>query len=326
MKTYEMNWDCGGCGTKGLLGKTHRHCPVCGMPQDPDKRYFPPDDQKVAVEDHPFVGADKRCRACDAPVVATAAFCGVCGCPTDAAREAKRRDDVVTQDGAVVAAVNDAPAAPSGSSKTWWVLGAIAAVIVVVGVLASWSSEATATLTARTWSRTIGVQTYQLVEEAAWRDELPVGAYSKGCTQKERTTKDVPDGETCTTTKKDQGDGTFTERQECKPKFKKEPVMDAWCRYDAPKWVQTSEETAKGDADASPTWPSVAVTGCAALGCTREGARTEAYVLQVTGPDGKAQTCEVGEDVWSGLSEGQSVVVAYGLAGGLSCADIHAAP
>ena len=27
---YEMLWDCTQCGTTGLLGTTHRHCPSCG--------------------------------------------------------------------------------------------------------------------------------------------------------------------------------------------------------------------------------------------------------------------------------------------------------
>jgi len=326
VKTYEMNWDCGGCGTKGLLGKTHRHCPVCGMPQDPDKRYFPPDDQKVAVEDHPFVGADKRCRACDAPVVATAAFCGVCGSPTDASREAKRREDVVVQDGAVQPPPGAAPPAPPPSGSKWpWIVGAVVVVGVAIGLM-TYSSEAQATLTGRQWSRTIEVETYTLVETGAWRDELPAGVKNKGCVDKERSTRDVPDGETCTTTKSDQGDGTFTEKTSCKPKFKKEPVMDDWCRYDAPKWVTSDTAQASGTAAETPAWPTVQVTGCASLGCTREGARKETYRFEITAADGKAQSCDVDAAVWSGLHEGQAVVVGYGLAGGLTCAGIHAAP
>jgi len=33
-KTYEMLWDCRYCGTKKLLGKTHRHCLECGGAKD----------------------------------------------------------------------------------------------------------------------------------------------------------------------------------------------------------------------------------------------------------------------------------------------------
>ena len=45
-KSYEMFWDCEYCGSSKLLGITHRHCPNCGAPQDPEKRYFPPDEEK----------------------------------------------------------------------------------------------------------------------------------------------------------------------------------------------------------------------------------------------------------------------------------------
>ena len=46
-KTYEMLWDCEYCSAQKLLGVTHRFCPECGAAQNPQKRYFPPDDQKV---------------------------------------------------------------------------------------------------------------------------------------------------------------------------------------------------------------------------------------------------------------------------------------
>ena len=64
-KNYEMFWDCEYCGSSKLLGITHRHCPNCGAPQDPEKRYFPPDEEKVALEDHENTGADWHCPSCD---------------------------------------------------------------------------------------------------------------------------------------------------------------------------------------------------------------------------------------------------------------------
>jgi hypothetical protein len=55
-KVYEMLWDCKFCGTKKLLGKTHRFCP--NRRPAPIRRYFPAD-RKVVVQDRVFVGADK---------------------------------------------------------------------------------------------------------------------------------------------------------------------------------------------------------------------------------------------------------------------------
>jgi hypothetical protein len=61
---YEMVWDCQCCGARKLLGLSHRHCPSCGAQQDPSSRYFPADHEKVAVQNHEFVGADTQCRYC----------------------------------------------------------------------------------------------------------------------------------------------------------------------------------------------------------------------------------------------------------------------
>ena len=88
-KVYEMQWDCKFCGTKKLLGKTHRFCPNCGAQQDPTWRYFPSDSEKVAVQDHVYVGADIICKACQSLNSGKAEFCGNCGAPlSDAARAA----------------------------------------------------------------------------------------------------------------------------------------------------------------------------------------------------------------------------------------------
>ena len=65
--TYQMLWDCAYCDTTKLLALDHRHCPNCGGAQDAERRYFPSDEDKVAVEDHEFFGADWQCAACDSP-------------------------------------------------------------------------------------------------------------------------------------------------------------------------------------------------------------------------------------------------------------------
>ena len=41
-KVYEL-WACRYCGSRKLLGKSHRHCPSCGAPQQNAPRYFPAD-------------------------------------------------------------------------------------------------------------------------------------------------------------------------------------------------------------------------------------------------------------------------------------------
>src|SRR3954468_1308596 len=90
---YEMLWECAYCGTRGLLGKTHRFCPRCGAPQDPGRRYFPSDEEKVAVHDHVYVGADRMCRACGSAMSAKAVHCTQCGAPMEGGKEALRVDE-----------------------------------------------------------------------------------------------------------------------------------------------------------------------------------------------------------------------------------------
>src|SRR3954471_10567574 len=96
--TYEMCWDCKYCGQKKLLGLTHRFCAGCGGPQDPAARYFPPDNEKVAVKDNPFVGADVTCPACKQPMSLAAKCCTNCGSPIDKGAQVALRADVVVPD------------------------------------------------------------------------------------------------------------------------------------------------------------------------------------------------------------------------------------
>ncbi len=89
--TYQMLWDCPYCGSEKLLGLDHRHCPTCGAPQDPARRYFPSEADKIAVVDHRFSGADRVCPSCQTPNAATCEFCGNCGTPLSEAAEDRCR-------------------------------------------------------------------------------------------------------------------------------------------------------------------------------------------------------------------------------------------
>jgi ribosomal protein L40E len=75
----QMFWDCRSCHTRKLLGKTHRHCPICGAPQQATDRYFPADHEKVAAQDHLYYGADLVCSRCQAPNCVAARHCFHCG-------------------------------------------------------------------------------------------------------------------------------------------------------------------------------------------------------------------------------------------------------
>jgi hypothetical protein len=104
---YEMVWDCRYCGAKKLLGLTHRHCPNCGAQQDPNARYFPADHEKVAVQNHEFVGADVQCRYCGGASSKRAHNCGQCGAPLVEGAAVQPRPHVSPQP--LAAAVAGAP-------------------------------------------------------------------------------------------------------------------------------------------------------------------------------------------------------------------------
>src|SRR5690349_14399180 len=86
---YEMLWDCDHCDAKTLLGNSQRHCPNCGAPQNPDKRYFPKPGEEKKVDGHRFEGADRHCPACSAPMGTAAKNCTKCGSPLDGSKEVK---------------------------------------------------------------------------------------------------------------------------------------------------------------------------------------------------------------------------------------------
>ena len=257
--TYEMLWDCTYCGTGKLLGLTHRHCPSCGAAQDPTRRYYPSDEDKVAVHNHRFAGADLVCPGCQTPNSAASGFCTGCGMPLDGAKAAVGRSDQVAGPGqgfqgeTVGAAKAEARArreAMAGSAsvavkkegmstglKIGLIVGGVALVIgALLFVFVFWKKEIGLTVEGHSWERAIAVEQFKEVTESDWCDRMPRKARKLSESKAVRETKKIKDGETCKTRRKDNRDGTFKQVKECKPKFREEPVYDRKCRYKIDKW------------------------------------------------------------------------------------------
>ena len=326
---YEMAWDCPRCDTPGLLGLTHRHCPNCGAPQDPTKRYFPKDEDKVAVGDHPYVGVDKACPHCETPNSAAATFCGNCGSALDeakgvalrSAQEARSsrdfgadsaraaRDDLDAQKKGLVA-----PAKAKAKGGGRWkillagalVLGVAVVVCAGIGLAVFWKREAALTVVGHEWARAVPIEQYQSVSDSAWRDQVPADARRVSCVQAERSTKKVEDGQDCRTERVDKGDGSFSEREKCTPKYRSEPVYDDKCSFVADRWRPSRTERAAGASLTDvPRWPDVALacTGTR-IGCERESRREETYTVSFGGEDGQTYGCDVAQARWSTLPLG----------------------
>jgi hypothetical protein len=330
---YEMLWDCEYCGTKKLLGKTHHYCPSCGGAQNPEWRYFPSDEEKVAVENHIFTGKDRLCPACQAPSSAAATHCGGCGSPLDGAKEAATRTDQVG-DAFAGESVADAkrereqakggrPKAPAvaPTRKHPWRrrLAIIALVILGLGTLFYFlgrTEEARVRVAGHAWKREIQVEQLGPVRDSSWCDQMPHDAYRVSHERAVRSHRQVPDGQDCHTRRSDQGDGTFRESRECTPRYREEPIYDDRCNYTVDRWHHERAVVASGqEVTPPPSWPATDLVrqgNC--LGCEREGGRSETYTVSLLdAKTGKTRGCDFEEARWASLAPGSEWVVDVGM-------------
>jgi hypothetical protein len=338
-KTYEMLWDCKFCGAKKNLGKTHRHCPNCGAAQDPSWRYYPSDDEKIAVEDHQFVGADVICPACSTPNSAASHNCQQCGAPLAQGqsagkleRQSKGDADKFQADDLQArlrqkndAAVGRAPVPEKAKGGIPWlpiIIGAVA-VLLCGGIIfaLTYTRSTNVYVTGYEWSREIRIEQYSSVSESEWCDSMPSGAYSISRTQEQRSSRQVADGEDCHTEREDNGDGTFSEQRVCETRYRSEPVYDDMCHYDIDRWIYERSATAGGDSvDDRIDWPDTNISrNCSSLGCEREEQRIETYTLQLQGSGDANYECPVDFDLWQATGIEDAFKLNIGVLGDARC-------
>jgi len=326
-RTYEMQWDCQFCGSKNLLGLTHRFCPNCGAPQNPDARYYPSDEDKVAVEDHQFVGVDVTCGSCGELNSAASQYCEQCGAPLTEAAKAKTLDSQVRAAGEqfqssgsrdVVKEKFDAemerigvkkkPAEKKANWRGIAIVGVVIALIAgAVGFFFS-TSEERLLVVEHSWEREISIDRYESFSVRDWRDSPPAGDSVSivlgSCREEQRSTRRVDTGrDECRTVRTDNGDGTFTEREECTDIYRNEPVYDDMCTWEGNRWerhrtVQTSGDSLRD----TPQWGDVNLdcAGQRRVGCERESGRSEQYTVHFRGDD-KEAACNFSQDEWEAI-------------------------
>lgn len=327
-KTYEMLWDCQFCGTKKLLGKTHRFCPNCGAPQNPASRYYPSDEEKVAVEDHVFVGKDVTCPACGTLNSGGSTYCQNCGSPLEGgavaqtlAAEARAADATFDSSGsrdvtkerfdAEMVRVGAKPKRDqSAGMNTTMIVGIIAAFVLIAGAI--WfftrTEETRVVVTGHTWARSVSVEEYRTFEQNGWRDAPPFGdnvRIAGVCVERQRTTRQVQVGETCQIVRQDNGDGTFSEREVCQPRYASEPVYDDWCLWTGQRYVPV-DDYRENSSGLSPFWPQIelACENQRRLGCQRAD-RSETYWVEFRQDDGQVTyRCAMPESRWRSVTVG----------------------
>ena len=337
MPTYEMLWDCPSCGTRKLLGKSHRRCPNCGAAQDAKKRYFPPPGEEVPVEGHVFVGIDWSCGACQTPNSRAASFCVNCGHPREGNADVRLVSDGggshggESADAANAAAEEPAPLRPmpefrfaaerseeaGATPETKGVLRRYAGRIIagigtlVLGfcsVAVLWQEDVEVVVERHEWVREIDVERMAARADSAWCDSMPGDAYNVSRSREERSTRQVAVGEECHDVRSDNGDGTFSTSRECSTKYRSESVYDDRCRFTVNRWglERTARNTGSG-LSPGPSWPPTFARVGSCLGCEREGARREVLTvaLRSRADRGKTWSCDIDDQRWRMLGDGE---------------------
>lgn len=328
-KVYEMQWDCQYCGTEKLLGKTHRFCPNCGAPQNPDARYYPSDDEKVAVQDHKFVGKDITCPACDHLNSGASKFCEQCGSPLEkgtqaATLAAQMRDDDDTFESSgsrdVVKEKFESEMERVGLDKggkrkkggtPWvWIIGGVlacAAILAVIYMLTA-KQESTLVVAELTWQRDAVVEQYQEYSVRSWEDTRPPGInmviVPGSCEREQRSTRRVPDGEECQVRRVDQGDGTFREEEQCQTVYREEPVYDQMCVWNGFIWDYARTVSTSGTGtEPEPYWGELNLRcdGEQRVGCERVASQEEAYTVHFRGDENRAYDCNFPQSEWQSI-------------------------
>jgi len=347
--TYQMLWDCKYCSTPKLLGVTHRHCPNCGAAQDPAWRYFPAEQDMVALENHQFVGADKICPACSQPNSAASTYCSECGADlatgkvaqlqaersigTGIAASDTRHDVVQAQFVAEMQRVGAMPGSGRIQNKGLIIASVVGGVIVLALIIAAiifaltYRKEVSGEVTKMTWERTIDIESFEPRRDGDWDESVPGDAYNKSCQEKQRSTRQVESGSHQECKDVDQGDGSFKRECETVKEYRDEPVYDTWCDYTVDRWGYARSVKANGSGrEPEPSWPTYNLSsGSGRYGKERAGAQRETYTLFVRDSDHKEHKCEFEEQsTWARYSPGTKVSLKVTIVGTPDCDTLQA--
>jgi hypothetical protein len=340
---YEMLWDCRFCGQKKLLGLTHRHCPNCGAPQDADARYFPSDEDKIPAKQHEYYGTDVRCAHCGVANSRNSKHCAGCGAPLERAAEVSKRQDQVDagtgfsadsstrakQEHEAALAV-DHDEVPAGVPKkgsgmrTALKAGCLLVLVAIAAVVAImlWKKTGGVEVVGHMWKREIDVERYGPVSDSAWCDQMPFSAHGVSRRKEVRSHDRVEDGQDCHTRRVDRGNGTFSEQQECTPRYRDEPVYSDRCYFTIDRWTKSRAATAEGSSTGdAPRWPETSLSRPGSCeGCEREGQRHETYTVMFRDDGAQDHPCDFDEQRWASFSDGSRWKGALRVVGGgLDC-------
>jgi hypothetical protein len=229
------------------------------------------------VLDHVYVGVDRFCGNCSTPSSASAAHCPSCGSPLDS-------DD---KNAPLIQAPKPRRSQakrPKRISRELIIAGVVVLIIVIAAAITAvfWTQAGEFVVSGHSWERTINVERYSKERAGAWCKSRPSSAYNVRQERRQSGTRSVANGESCSTVKRDRGDGTCKKERVCKTLYRKEAVYAQWCDYYINRWVVDSTARNVGNAQSpEPAWPALAQQGCRSIGCRRPGAGRETYSVSL---------------------------------------------
>jgi len=321
---YEMLWDCEFCGEKKLLGITHKFCAACGSPQNPDKRYFPPEGEEVAVKDNEYVGADKVCPACNTAMSAKAQHCTQCGSPMDGSKQVATEIDDPERDKMAAAKNTSAEEKKGGIPK--WIFAVGGAIVLFILAFIFLTGSVKLEVVNHKWAKEIKIEKYGEVLKSNWCSAKPFSARTIRRYRAKKGTKQVKTGETCRTVRKKRGDGSFSKGKRCTPTYRKENVYADKCDYKVKEWYHSRSYRKQGGLSDAIVWPHPIIQegiGGNCMGCERIGPKLESYLVYFKSTDKKpkAYNCNFKtETKWKSFKKGETYKGDVGtISGSLDC-------
>lgn len=355
-ENYEMFWDCPSCHTKKLLGVTHRHCPNCGHYQEENLRYFPEENEKIALKDHIYHGVDWDCKYCSTPNSNIANFCTNCGAGKDGTAPVKLIDNHKKSNNKNISpnqhtnhitpsSNNLGSNKQDNSSMKYLFIGIPLFLILVFIILFFIKNDEKLQISSKTWERKISVERFSKLSGSEWCNSVPYNAYDITKHKEVRTYNKIPDGETCSYHNQDRGDGSYAKVKRCTTNYRSEPVYDYKCNYHYNDWKHNRYLTTSGNEQKTPYWADVSkfetksnlnsgitisvtnqfsIGNGVNLGKERLGKREEKYEVNFLEPkESETYSCSFDYNKWNVFQIGKETEGKIRLIGTLDCDSLN---
>ena len=355
--TFEMFWNCSHCGTKKLLGITHRHCPNCGAAQDESKRYFPPDGEEIALHNHIYYGVDWDCQYCSTPNSKKSNNCVNCGGPKEGSFEVNLIDSnnkIIQNNKKVITQTSSSASKPitqntpnsiytsnneaiktqqlkhtkNNNNSHLFIGFAVLIFVFFIGFLIYGFNHITpseGTVVHKSWERTTSIEEYRAISDNDWCSSIPSDSYNISKKREVRSYEKVKTGEVCKTVKHDNGDGSFSKDRYCENTYKSVPVYDKMCYYYVNRWRFSHNLKSNGSDDLAPHWPSLSnefLNEGNNLGNQRARQSSERYSVIFSYLDEQIQkevSCNYSQTSWNSFEKNRHHTINIRMIGGADC-------